>query len=286
MKRNINLLLAAAVVTGGLTFARAEDRPQPAAVDHDKLAPAPAAAALPAGVKAKDAKDDNEDVYDTFESLTRAAVMKGGFDDFVERLVDQDRNRIGNFAEKDFAELDAKVTQIRKAWADKYGGEFEVDDDDFKSVALLRGEIEDSKRVASSWPVAAVTDASGEAVQAAATEAKTSNDDPNLNSNIEKGREVAIATFPSSHGLPPLHVSLIKELQGYRVDAPNTVTGQQLHDNLLKHLTVVADATAHWPADKKDAGLMLTHHVLMAVYGVDAPQQRNVGPADSARPAK
>src|SRR5215213_8612536 len=99
-------------------------------------------AAFPAGVKAREAEDPN-DIHKAFEGLTEAAVTRGGFDDVVERLVDQDRNRIGKYAGKQFNDLDATADAINKAWKEKYGKDFELEPKEaFKSVALIRGEIE------------------------------------------------------------------------------------------------------------------------------------------------
>ena len=252
------------------------------AADEAQKSPA---AAFPAGVKTRDAEDP-ADIHRTFGSIAEAAVTKDGFDDVVERLVDQDRNRIGKAAEEKSSELDKAVEQVRRAWKDKYGEELDVDPKAaFESVTLLRGEIEDPKQAAANWPVRAVAQpsAGGDAETAGAAqradqENAKGNADPNLNSNIEKGRDVAIATVPASHGLPALHVSLIREAQGWRIDVPNNLAAGQIRDNLVKHLGHVAAQVGQWPADKNDAPLLLAHHVLMAVYNVDVPQRE-----DSAR---
>jgi hypothetical protein len=252
------------------------------------------AAQFPAGVKLDDdPKEDQAQLTKTLDNITEAAFTKGGFDDVVQRLVDQDRNRIGKdgFAEKTFDDLDAMVEALRTAWKDKYKDDFEVDGEQaFAKLTTIVGEIDDPKAVASAWPVPAVSEASpqSDAVPAAAKETD-GNADPNLDSNVEKGRDVAIATVPASHGLPALNVSLVQELQGWRIDVPNTLTGQQLHDSLLKHLTHVTDAQAQWPADKNEAAAMVAHHVLLAAYGVDVePGEGHHGEADkdaSASPA-
>jgi hypothetical protein len=195
----------------------------------------------------------------------------------IERLVDQDRNRVGDYAEKEFSDLDGVAEQIRRAWKEKFNKDFEVDQKNaFRSVALMQGEIDDPKQVAAKWPVPASPAPAGDAVVAAAGEPAneeatktTGNDDPNLNSNIEKGRDVAIATFAASHGAPALHVSLISEAGGWRIDVPNRLSGQQLHDNLLKHLTHVSMQSSQWPNDENQAAALIAHHVLMAVNGVE-----------------
>jgi hypothetical protein len=290
MNRSSTLFAAAAIAGGAMAFhavpvRAADDEVEVKVTRTDAPADAQDAAseraALPAGIKARDAEDPN-DIHKTFVGLAEAALTKGGFDDVVERLVDQDRNRIGNYAEKDFEDLDGVADAINKAWKDKYGDDFKLEPNEaLKSVALVRGEIEDPEAVAANWPVKAVAPRAGEqdAVAAAAAEkAGKENDqgnaDPDLNANIEKGRDVAVATVPASHGLPAVNVSLIREAKGWRVDVPNNLTGEQFKNNLARHLAHVKDGADQWPADKNDAAAMVAHHVLMAAYNVDMPAEQ------------
>lgn len=304
------LALAAALAAAGAAFSPTPALAQQQASDaqaqqareaRDASARSAAAATFPAGIQAKKA-DDINDVRKTLDGLTEAAVTKDGFDDLIERLVDQDRNRIGanRFAEKKFDDLNAKADQLRQAWKAKYGKDFEIHPSDaFAMVQVIQGEVQEPAALAGNWPVkAASASASDRAVTAGERETRTSQDpatgapqgtananadnserrEPlakNEDANLTKGREVAIATFPASHGLPQLNVSLVGEAQGWRVDAPNTLTGQQLHDNLLKHLTHVTDMSAQWPADVKQAEMAVAHHILAAVYGVDQTPSRD-----------
>lgn len=291
MTRKLSITLTTALAIGAWTFgpAFADDADvdkAPAAEDGKKqAASAPQPPPFPAGVESDDEPgEEHKALFDTLGEATEAALTKDGFDDFVERLVDQDRNRIGEdgFAERKFDDLNARVDAIRQAWKNRFGeGDFDADEEQaFAKLAVIVGKIDDAKALASAWPVPAVTDASGaapgEPVPAAAKET-AGNQDPDLNSNLEKGRGVAIATIPASHGLPALNVSFIHELPGWRVDVPNTLTGQQLHDSLLKHLTHVADAQADWPADKNEAALLIAHHVLLGAYGVDVAPDGEAG---------
>src|SRR5690606_1090730 len=60
------------------------------------------------------ARDDSEGIRDVLAQVPEAALTEDGFDDLVERLVDADRNRIGQFIKDrdDFAELNRKAQQI------------------------------------------------------------------------------------------------------------------------------------------------------------------------------
>ncbi len=325
MRKQYGLILAAALAAGGFGFdnvshAADDDAEVKVKVDADsdvdvkaradvktdggeKLSKDEAKFVFPAGIEAKGAMAKNDDIHSTFQEITGAALTKGGFDDVVERLVDQDRNRIGDLDRDRLATLDGRIDQIRTAWKMKYGNTPDVKENSFHGLTIARGVIDDPKTVASNWPIAAVArdaataagtadegdravTAAAAAAETAASEAKTSNDDADLDSNIEKGNEVAVAMIAGSHGLPPVNVSMIREANGYRVDAPNTIGAQQLHDNLLKHLTHVGESVEQWPADEKDAAAYVAHHVMMAVTGVDAaPHAAHDHDADRARPA-
>jgi hypothetical protein len=87
--------------------------------------------------------------------------------------------------------------------------------------------------------------------------------------NLDKGRNVAIVNFPASHGAQMLTVSMIHELpDNWKIDVPDNVDGQVLYDNLLTHLTAVGDMKDKWPDDVNEGYRMVSHHVLMAVYGI------------------
>jgi hypothetical protein len=226
---------------------------------------------LPPGVQPKkDAgKEDHDGILKPIATATEAALTKDGFDDVIERLVDQDRNRLGKEGadKQKYDDLNTKAEALRAAFKQKYGRDFDVSRKDaLTHVATICGDIQDPQQVASAWPVPAVVAAPGEAVQAAAQQPGTPAD---KDSNIEKGRDVAIATIPASHGLPAVHVSLMQEAGGWKIDLPNNTTGQQLHDNLMKHLTHISDMQAQWPADPDAAELMFTHHVMLGLYGAE-----------------
>jgi hypothetical protein len=256
-----------------------------AGVAKDKVQDAQAQqATLPAGVAAKkDAgKEDRDGILKPIATATEAALTKDGFDDLIERIVDQDRNRFGKdgSADKKYDDLNAKAQSLRDAFKAKYGRDFDVGRAEaLTHVATLCGEVQDPQQLASAWPVQAVSPAAGEAVQAAAQQQGTSPADKE--SNIEKGRDVAIATIPASHGLPAVNVSLMQEAGGWKIDLPNNVSGQQLHDNLLKHMTQASDMQAKWPADANAAELAITHHIMLGLYGVDAEPKEGARKGDA-----
>jgi hypothetical protein len=284
MKRTVVTALSATLALGTFGFlaihAPGADDKDSASQNAQSDKASQETAQFPSGVKLKDnpSKEDRSGILKPLKTATEAALTKDGFDDLVERLVDQDRNRLGKegITKEKFDDLNQKLAAIRDAYKAKYGKDFKLDRDEaFTHVATIAGEVQEPQVVAANWPVAPVSPAAGEAVNAAAKEAGKT--DANLDSNIEKGRDVAIATIPASHGLPALHCSLVQELGGWKIDIPNNITGQQLHDNLLKHLNHISDMQAKWPVDENAASLAFAHHILMGVYGVDVDANKKQG---------
>ena len=255
---------------------------------------------LPAGFKAKE-QDDPILVRSALDSIAEAAV-KGTFDDVVERLVDQDRNRIGRFDDEKAADLRDLRRQFADKWKAKYNKEFDIDQDRlFARLFVIQGEVEDPAVAIRNWPLPAAEPALAAGARRLEDDARqaaerTPPDRPadrpaerpadrpgrdasvrdvpdQANANIEKGRDVAVAAFPASQNLPSLRVSMIQEAGGYKIDVPNSLTGEQLHRNLAEHLRHIVDDAAQWPNDINDAQLAVAHHAFAAIYGVQDVQQ-------------
>jgi len=117
------------------------------------------------------------------------------------------------------------------------------------------------------------TNAQGPGGQADLEKAGATQKDANSNkiaggdTNREPGRNVAAVVIPASHGMPEVAVPMIHEFPDkWKIDAPDDVDGQKLHDSLLKHLTMFDQDKANWPGDVNEAYRMATHHVLAAIF--------------------
>jgi hypothetical protein len=206
---------------------------------------------------------ENGRIYTMLGQVTNASLTKGGFNDLVERLNDSDRNRIGPWIkDKNNKErldvLDGRIAQFQKDWKAKYGENFKIHKDDVvfgnPMFTGAQGEVGKDAQLA------------GERVPAADASKPATGGDRNL----EKGRNIAYVTVAASHSLPELKVPLIHELPDvWKIDVPDSVTGQKLYDNVLKHLTMANEHKDQWPSDINDAYRMVSHHVLMAVLDVD-----------------
>jgi hypothetical protein len=207
--------------------------------------------------------------------VAEASLTKGGLDDIVERFVDEDRNRLGQNLPKDNTELDGRIEQFRQDWKAKYGEDFNVKNEEasLAGFQIAQGEIGrgaagvevEVERRADGTARADVDNRSGIDRPDSAT-ADANRNDP--------GRNIATIQVPASHGLPALTVPMIHEApDSWRIDVPNSLTGDKLRANVLAHLTAANNMKDRWPADVKDADAMVAHHVLMAVMDKPVQQQ-------------
>jgi len=245
---------------------------------------------LPAGIQ-KATKDDSEDIRAALADLSEA-VMSKSLHSVRNKLVDADRNRLKDLKDDD-ATLAGRIEQIRKDWKAKYGKDFDIEHkiafgQDFKNFTIVQGEIA-NPNLLSNWPVDNKSKAGasqkvgeskveasvgGSGASATATGARDETNKPGNkpgDRNLEKGRNVAIVTFPESHGTPELTASMIHELPDqWRFDIPDTVDSQKFYQNLLAHMTEFGEMKDQWPTDVNDASRMITHHVLEALYDMPA----------------
>ena len=269
MNKFINWAAAASLAAGSFAFTtnvRADDTIRDK-TDRavDKTKDAASNAADKTKEKAHNVKTnwENGRAYTLLGQVTNAALTKGGFNDIIERFNDADRNRLGSFAKdknnKDKLDiLDGRIAQFQKDWKAKYNENFKIHKDDVvfgnSMFTVAQGEIGKDAQLA------------GERVPAPDPNKPVTGGDRNL----DKGRNIAYVTVAASHNLPELKVPLIHELPDmWKIDVPDSVTGQKLYDNLLKHLTMADEQKDQWPSDVNDAYRMVSHHVLMAILDVD-----------------
>jgi hypothetical protein len=163
-------------------------------------------------------------IYKTLGDTAEAALTKGSFDDMVERFVEADRKRIGDFKDMKFDDLDGRIEAFRQAWKAKYNADFDIDD-----------------KVLENW--------------ATVSKAGESSD-----------KTMANAMIPAGHSLPAITVPLVKDNVAWRIDLPDDVSGAQLKQNVLTHLTKFDQMKAQWPADVLEAKRTAVHHVYAGLF--------------------
>jgi hypothetical protein len=164
-------------------------------------------------------------IYGILGNVAEDAMDKGNFDKLVSNLAAPDQDRIG----KQFA---------NQTFAD-LDGRIDSLQKDFKAKYNDNFSLNDSK-VFENW----------------AKVQKTGEDADKTMANV---------MLPASHGLPELTIPIVKDHQAWRLDIPDQVTGEQLKQNLLNHLTEVGNMKDQWPANKLDGQRAFVHHVMMAV---------------------
>jgi len=279
MQKQLSLALAAAMACGGIGFVAG---PSWAADNANDNAPAQtsdkpnamASPKLPAGLKPVD-NPKKDDMTETLKEATQAVMTKDAFNDLVERFVDQDRNRLGKEkTDTNMNKLNGRIAELQKAFKDKYGKDFDIDQKAqvFAAARVVEGEITDPATLLRQWPVDPTPAHPGEAVAAKAEMTdKAGSDNTQDNANLEKGREVGIVRLQSEAGLPAVDVSMIDEAGGWKIDVPNNRTYQQIQQDLLTHLTYLGEHQDKWPSDVNQAFRLFSHHMAMAVYGVPMP---------------
>ncbi len=237
-------------------------------------------AAEQAGARGTAAAPDAEGIRDVLAQVAEASLTKGGLDDLVERLVDQDRNRIGQTLQKNNPDLDGRIDQFRKDWQAKYNQDFDIKNEEQafpnSMFAITQGE-QGRNAAGAGVNVNVDRNASGGASANVDVKNNTGVDRPDstaadANRN-DPGRNVATVQIQASHGLPALTVPLVHEAPDrWRIDVPNTLTAEKLKANVLAHLTAANEQKDQWPADVNQAYALVTHHVLMAL--MDQPVQK------------
>jgi len=280
MKRQIVLSMAAMLTAGGLvwtgsTLFGADDPARAPAVQ-----PANEAGKfleMPAGIQVTDLKDENA-IKKELATVVSDAVDHNHFDNLIGDLVKQDKDRMADAKKMDTTKLNEVIGEIRRNWKTKYGEDFDISRGDAKNVfndqfAIMEGEVTDPNLAMNNWPVPTTPEVGA---KPAAEQGHAADTSPN-DAKLDKGRNVALVRIPDMMGIPALKVSLIHEhVVGWKVDVPNNISGQQLHDNLLKHLSYVNDHKDKWPSDVNEAYRDVAHHVFMALYDVNMPMHERL----------
>jgi len=193
-------------------------------VDNTTQAAKGAADSITAGV-APSGTSSMDGTRSTLEGVVENAVKRNEYNAMADHFTKADADRVKN-GKPDTKDLDDLADKFTNAWNAKYNDKFTVMSADKVFAA-------DFLKLA--------TDASG-----------------------TKDMPKATGTIPASHGLPELMLTFVGEGGKWRLDIPDTVDAQKLHDNLKTTLTALQD-TSHWPADKNDAYRAVSHHILAAV---------------------
>jgi hypothetical protein len=303
MNKRFAIVAAAAMAVGGASFSWAQDKDlsdktkDAATGVRDKTAET-------VGIGSADQASQHqsphaEAIHDVMAQVAEAALTKDGLDDIAERLVDADRNRLGqgDDALKSDDTLNGTIDQLGKDWKAKYTNEFDIKDEDkvYNTSFAMITEGETGARTASDKISgdATKTDstASGSARVGGVSGDATVNTDTGTakvnvdnNTGVDKpavntdgqtaadtnrndpGRNMATVRIAASHGLPALDVPMIHEAGGWKLDIPDSVDNAKFKANISAALSDISSKKDQWPADADEAYRHVTHRVLAALF--------------------
>ena len=170
---------------------------------------------------------DTARIKDTLASAAEAALTRDRVNDLVSRLAEPDRTRVGQLDGAAAAELNPLVERFRSQWQAKYNAPFGIGDDE--NAVFQHAKI--------------TTTATGEGQQ----------------------QKRANVVLPSFRGMPELNLTLINEgstLDAWRIDAPDSLTGDALRNSLTAEIRKLEEFATAWPEDVNEAYRLVAHHVL------------------------
>jgi len=305
MRRSTSWLTASALTIGGLCFIPGTRAADPPVAPNDAVGTVRTDTrtteirTVDRGNNPSVAAPDADDIRKTIAWVAETAVTKGDFDKLNNRFVKADEERIEKFKPADGgAKLDGRIESFLKDWKAKYNEDFnfsrsnrnDVLNDQF--ARIVQGEIGEA-RTASGKEVPSAEPQNVKGGSPADLK-KSGVNQPDANSNKtfggdtkrEPGRNIATVIIPAAAmasakiepgANPPmtgkmeaqkeLAIPLIHELPDtWKIDVPDNIDGQKLYDNLVKHLTMVDEDRANWPADKNEAYRTVTRHMLEALF--------------------
>jgi hypothetical protein len=165
-------------------------------------------------------------VQDMIGEVTNAALTENGLDDLTERFTQADQDRLKSYVNNE-DNLNDLNAKVKQLRTD-WKNKY---NDDFKmgnESQLLSG-------------------------------LKLSN------MTSENGVNKATATLPAENGKAAVNLHLVRESGAWKIDVPDSLTGQQLKQSVIQALDKVDQMKDRWPADQNQAYRSVAHDVLTAI---------------------
>jgi len=157
------------------------------------------------------------------EGIVQNALDANNFKTMTNHLTDADKKRLEESV-GDAATLNSAIDQFKKNWTDKY-----------KDASFA---VQDNEKVYSPDFVAL-----------------------NATPGEQEGKQ-GTATVKESHGMPALELRFVSTAGKWRLDIPDSATGETVKANLLKAVQELNADTSKWPADKIEATRLVSHKIL------------------------
>jgi hypothetical protein len=226
----------------------------------------------------------------TISTATEAALTQGELGSMAQRFTSSDEARFTDVFDREDAELDRLVQQLRDAFETRYGQDFSIDDREavypvaqvpiqagLTQEAMLAGHRDQQDMQQDRQPglqqdqqvgqqqrdvQADRRDGVGERLRPAGVE----RDD-----RAAQDENVATVIFLQTETLPEVHVPLVNEgtvFDAWRIDVPTHVDADTIRTNLHSNFSKALEQQAQWPADINQAYRMATHLVMMSVLDI------------------
>lgn len=199
-----------------------------------------------------------KEIQTMLAKVVEAGTSKGDFDTLISFLAKPDRDRLADVQTKSWSDLDGRIDQFRKDWQAKYGEDFKCSDKQSIVFNDQRVHITLKEEPAPAQPVPATTSAT--------TIPATMPTTAEFARSTSKSATVQIGA--AAPGKVSAILPLVNEgtlVPSWRIEIPNDLDGQKIHDNLLKHLTMLGDEKANWSTDVTEAYEAVSQHVLAAL---------------------
>lgn len=213
-------------------------------------------AAQTAGEKIKNAAQPTADqaikeTRSTLRSTVEAALKRDNVNDVVDNFAKADRDRIGKIDKSTLGDLNTAIDSFNGAWKAKYNQDF---------------KLSDKEQLVFGTPVEIKVGDAGDNARLAAD--KASPTDATANPNDKSANNATSVSFPAAHGAPAINLHLVNEgtiTNSFKIDVRDSLDGNRLRDNLVKHINDVTGMKDQWPSDANEAYRTVAQHVLAAV---------------------
>ena len=152
-------------------------------------------------------------------------LSENKFDSLITCVSKADRERIGSFQNRKIADLNTVIAQFRVDFKAKYNQDFDMRPELFRDVVVYAGKDKNSATVLL----------------------------PDLVfSNLPPSKAAIKPIRPLTDVVTGLTLNLINEgpiVAAWKINIPDEITGEQLKGNLIKHIQMLDDQKATWPAD-------------------------------------
>jgi len=242
------------------------------------------------------AQSDRDQINRTLAQAVKDAVQPGKFNDLVNCLCKQDRDRI-QAQKPDTTQLDTTAKALGESWKSKFGQDFDISDEkaSFASFVIMNGESAEARTAgatmgpgaSSGGPSAGAPGSVSGGTSGAGTSGNASGGTSGGTSggssygagqssqgqaqqaSAQEGQKAHLM-IPASHGLPEVTVNLVKEGGDWKLDIPDNIDANQLSQNLQNQLSQAQSMQSRWPSDQSRAQAAIAHHVILALEGKSA----------------